>query len=1046
MTGRLALVLVATGVTALAGESYGEQGRMEVKELRGEFEKPGSEFRGKPFWALNGVLKEGELRRQLGVFQEMGLGGGFLHSRVGLGTPYLSAEWFKLMNACADECRKRKMEAWLYDEDRWPSGAAGGLVTKDPRYRMRYITMKTEVLGNYRPDGRELGLFTARLDGRTATGVKRVTAEELRGLKEGGVLLVFRETVDQPSPWYNDQTYLDTLSHEAVQKFISVTHDAYAKAMKKDFGRIVPGIFTDEPNYGHGGAGSGPWTGKLPEVFRKRYGYDIMEHLPELFLLVDKAEFSAVRRDYRDCVTHLFVDAFSRQIGEWCDRNGIMFTGHVLSEENLWSQTAVVGAAMRFYEYMQAPGIDILTGQGLEREGGRRPEFATAKQTASMLRQCGRKWMLSEIYGCTGWQFTFAEYKAVGDWQAAMGVNLRCPHLAWYTARGEAKRDYPASISFQSPWWKEFSQVEDYFSRVNVLLTRGEPVRDVAVIHPIESAWGLFTGGDSPAIWDLNGKFEKLEDALLESHFDFDYVDEEFASRKGGVEGSEMAVGLARYRAVVVPPMLTIRKTTLDLLGRFAAAGGRVVWMAPTATLVDGKPAEGAKEARPVASPAASPAEVVKALEVAGERLRRASITGPDGSENPHVLYMLRTEGDGRAIVFICNRKQTDGQAPLKVRVPFEGQVAEWDAVTGKVYAADATQEGGTTVIRTGLPAYGSRLFVIDKAGKEALPARPSLREVRRGEPGARSWTVSRNEPNAFPLDIPEVLIDGKSVGRKEILQADQAVRTAAGLRHRGGAMVQPWADTTPDTAARVQVGLKYRFKVEKVPQGTCHLVMEDPRLFKAKLNGKSLNTSGDAGWWIDPSFRRVKVPASLLKRGANELVLETSYGPKSGLECIYMTGEFGVRVDGAEAVMTALPGRLDAGDWRSQGFPFYTGAMIYILDADIQRAGERVVIEVPEWDGVLLRFRVNGKDAGRVAWPPFEVDITEKVKKGRNRVEVTVFGSRRNLLGPLHHGVVYPSWTGPWEYLAREHWRDDYVGVPYGLKAAPAISFRKPG
>ena len=31
------------------------------------------------------------------------------------------------------------MLAWLYDEDRWPSGAAGGIVTKDRNYRQRFI-------------------------------------------------------------------------------------------------------------------------------------------------------------------------------------------------------------------------------------------------------------------------------------------------------------------------------------------------------------------------------------------------------------------------------------------------------------------------------------------------------------------------------------------------------------------------------------------------------------------------------------------------------------------------------------------------------------------------------------------------------------------------------------------------------------------------------------------------------------------------------------------------------------------------------------------
>ena len=36
------------------------------------------------------------------------------------------------------------MLAWLYDEDRWPSGAAGGYVTKTPRYRQRRMVFTTQ--------------------------------------------------------------------------------------------------------------------------------------------------------------------------------------------------------------------------------------------------------------------------------------------------------------------------------------------------------------------------------------------------------------------------------------------------------------------------------------------------------------------------------------------------------------------------------------------------------------------------------------------------------------------------------------------------------------------------------------------------------------------------------------------------------------------------------------------------------------------------------------------------------------------------------------
>ena len=61
-----------------------------MKDLIRRFENPGSQYRGKPFWAWNGALEESELRRQIRVMRRMGLGGFFMHSRVGLAIPYMS--------------------------------------------------------------------------------------------------------------------------------------------------------------------------------------------------------------------------------------------------------------------------------------------------------------------------------------------------------------------------------------------------------------------------------------------------------------------------------------------------------------------------------------------------------------------------------------------------------------------------------------------------------------------------------------------------------------------------------------------------------------------------------------------------------------------------------------------------------------------------------------------------------------------------------------------------------------------------------------------
>ena len=144
-------------------------------KLISEFKHPGSEYRGAPFWAWNGKLEPEELRRQIRVMHRMGLGGFFMHSRVGLATAYMSNEWMDCVKACVDEARKLNMRAWLYDEDRWPSGAAGGLVTRNPKYRSRSLIMRRHrTPRSFKWDPDTLIAFTADIRGGNATEVKRI--------------------------------------------------------------------------------------------------------------------------------------------------------------------------------------------------------------------------------------------------------------------------------------------------------------------------------------------------------------------------------------------------------------------------------------------------------------------------------------------------------------------------------------------------------------------------------------------------------------------------------------------------------------------------------------------------------------------------------------------------------------------------------------------------------------------------------------------------------------------------------------------------------
>lgn len=95
---------------------------------RDVFASPPSEYRGAPFW---GWVTKQDLKKtvaQVDMFKDMGMGGFHMHTRVGLDIPYMGDEFMAIVRACVARAKETGLLAYLYDEDRWPSGFAGGKV------------------------------------------------------------------------------------------------------------------------------------------------------------------------------------------------------------------------------------------------------------------------------------------------------------------------------------------------------------------------------------------------------------------------------------------------------------------------------------------------------------------------------------------------------------------------------------------------------------------------------------------------------------------------------------------------------------------------------------------------------------------------------------------------------------------------------------------------------------------------------------------------------------------------------------------------------
>jgi hypothetical protein len=983
-----------------------------------DFKNPGVEWRGKPFWSWNGNLEKEELIRQIHVMKEMGMGGFFMHSRTGLATEYLGDEWFDLVNLCADRAEELGLEAWLYDEDRWPSGLAGGLVSKHPEFRQKAILLEID------PEGageNVIAEFICDLDGIVCTNVEQASlpAHGQAGSAAPQTRLRFSIIEQGTSGFYNGFTYIDTMNRDATEAFLKSTHEKYAAKCGDRLGKSIKGIFTDEPHrgalldgfsmYREDGAFCAPYTQKLFEEFEKRFGYDLKAKLPELFLQLDGRRVSPVKWHYVELLQQLFLENFAIPCKEWCERHTLILNGHILHEDNLTAQTAMSGSMMRYYEHMTWPGVDVL--------GKDNRNYWIVKQCASAARQCGQQRMLSELYGCAGWEMPFAGHKAIGDWQALLGINVRCHHLSWYNMRGESKRDYPASILHQSPWYKEYKHVEDYFARFGLMMAQGEPVCDLLVINPVESFWAQVHLGWSKGLGlqdehlkTLEEKYQTLFTWLLESQIDFDYGDEEMIARLGDVERGTLKVGCAKYKTVLISGMDTIRSSTLKLLDQFVEAGGKVIIAGDAPEYIDAEYAirntqyEHIAFTKDAVLACVPPSQaVVEAQNIFGQ-LRR--------TEEGLIFASLNVNRDER-----CKN--------ATVRIKTDLPIAEWNCETGEIFAVETVSEDGWQVFKTDFPQGGQKLWVASNVEQASQPAHG---QTRMSAPhqlnGPFDYTLS--EPNICVLDSAEYRIDPVAGWQpeKDVLKIDREIRDAHGIMRRGGEMCQPWFTAQHAAKDLGAIELRYQFEIETMPEWI-DLVIEEPENFTVEVNGRALDLKGSKHW-IDIAFHRVRVPGDCLMVGKNLIILKTRYKENSNLEAIYLLGDFGVQLAGAVRKIVPRIGKLEVGDICPQGLPFYSGKITYKVP--LPEGAKR--LRLPSIGGACAN--VNGQVLG---WDPFEAEVCGKV------VDVEIILTRRNTFGPLHDTVKNRPWNGP------DHWLTDGaefspepVLIPSGLLSSPVV------
>jgi len=968
--------------------------------VKRQFSDPPRQYHSAPLWVWNDNLTDEQIVGTLRDLAGQQVKQVFVHPRPGLMTPYLSKEWFRLWKVALEEAERLDMNVWIYDENSYPSGFAGGFVPDAmPESRGRGLVIaEQDSVGRF--DKNTVAVFRLTQDGYENMTEKARTDAKLAKDK----YLVASVRRAGTSPWYGGKFYVDLMYPGVTEKFLAVTMDAYTREIGEHYGKRVPGVFTDEPHLAP--AGGLPWTDDLPEVFEKRWGYSLIDNLPSLVRPV--GEWKQVRHNYIQVLLELFIDRWAKPYYEYCEKHGIEFTGHYWEHE--WPNCLRSPDNMAMYAWHQTPAIDTLMNQYREDTHAQFGNVRAVKELSSVANQFGRMRTLCEAYGAGGWDLRFEDMKRIGDWLYVLGVNTLNEHLSYITIRGARKRDHPQSFSYHEPWWKAYHVMAEYFARLSLIMSQGRQVNRILVIEPTTTAW-MYQGDAIPKgrLGEIGNRFQEMLLSLERAQVEYDIGCEDIITRQGSTEGPLFRVGRSAYSTVVLPPLTeNLNRRTMELLGEYAGAGGAVVCCGQPPSYVDGRPSkDGAEAATNSGWKKAKPDDVPQMLLAAskdGFAIER------DGNDKGILFHHRRTLDDGEFLLLV-NTSIEESSAGL-VKSAARG-IQQWDPSTAEISMYPFTKTPAGVKARFELPPCGSLVLFLSKKSHAPVAEPKTTTKVvdSQGE-----LEVRPIEDNILTLDFVDITVGGQTKKNIYFYKASQFAFAQNGMGRNPWDSAVQFRDELISRKFDADSGFEatYRFTIERQVPGRLCIVIERPDLYEIKCNGKNVAAMKDA-WWLDKVFGKIDITDAAVV-GENTVTIAASpFTIYHEIEPAYVLGKFRLKeTDSGFVIAGGSEPALKLGSWKEQGRPFYAAGVRYKQTFNIAQPSGRYLVELDKWYGSVAEIIVNDKSAGHIAYKPWQCNVTDLIKQGTNTVEVIVIGTLKNTLGPHHAGKGLGSaWPG---------------------------------
>ena len=463
------------------------------------------------------------------------------------------------------------------------------------------------------------------------------------------------------------------------------------------------------------------------QEFKKRRGYDLKKHLPQLLNKEENEIGNRVKSDYRETISDLLLNKFDLPWTKWANSKNY---------KTKLQAHGSPGNLIDLYASADIPECETFGSMPYDIPGFRREKedvrFGDAdpvmlKFSSSAAHISGKQLTSSETFTWLRDHFKTALSQCKPEVEDLMlnGINHVFLHGSTYSPK---RAEWPgwkfyASVNFNAnnSIWEDAPGLFDYIANCQSMLQAGKPDNETLLYYPIYDTWGETLGGNlffqfkihSLEEWLHRTPFYNTTKKLMENGYGVDFISDRFIARASVKNGMLVLPGNT-YKSLVVPDCDKMPLATLKKLIALKKAGAHIIFETLPKSVPGFKDFEA--QNRKLASLLSSNKEIVspesdlfKALAEANEQPETLVKTG---------LKFIRRNLNGEKIYYLVNHtaKTIEGFIPLAVA---NKEVLILDPLTRNVGNAEVKKEGQITLVKLRIESGKSFILKTENTASE---------------------------------------------------------------------------------------------------------------------------------------------------------------------------------------------------------------------------------------------------------------------------------------------------------------------------------------